>query len=162
MIEFRTSKPKTLGLLLLAILMIGCCVFVATMPDPKKRVVGVLGALFFGVALVVIVKQLFKKDPLLVFDEVGIHSYSLQYGTIPWDEIKSISLHSVKGTKFMAVDVENAEPYLARLPAYRASMARMNVAIGTPPITLSLQGMTPGFYEAMAYLRANHPDLLTE
>lgn len=160
--EFRTSKLKTGFLLILAILMVAACLFVATMPDPKKRAVGILGAGFFGLALLILVKQFFNKAPLLVFDSVGIHSYSLQYGTIPWDEIKSISLHSVKGTKFMAVDVENAEPYLARLPAYRASLARMNLAIGTPPITLSLQGMDHGFDEALAYIRANHPDLLTE
>ncbi len=142
--------------------MVGACLFVAAMPEIGKKAIGIFGALFFGYALFLIAKQLLKKSPLLVFDKDGIHSFAMEYGTIPWSEIHSISVGTVNGQTFLSVHVENPEPFLQRLPQVRQALARSNMAIGFSPISIGLQGMTPGLNEAKGYLRANHPDLLTE
>ncbi len=160
--EFRTSKRQTGLLLLLALLFVGVCLYCVATPDLRMRTTGLFGTAFFGLGSFILTKQFLNTQPLVVFDDVGIHSYAIEYGTIPWKEIRAISETRIQGQRFLKIEVSDPEPYIARLPKYRAAFARANPSIGVSPLVVTFQGMDKTIDEALTYLRQHHPDLLRE
>ena len=152
-----TSIPKTIGLLVLGILMLGGCYFCTTLPGLKPQIVGWIGLVFFGLCFLAIGRQLFRSEASVVLDDVGIHDLRSSFGLIPWADITSLRIAAVRSTRFLCVEVHDASIYLSRLPAHKRLLAQANPSLGFPPITISFSGLSPGLNEVWTYVQKTCP-----
>ncbi len=125
-IEIQLSKTKILFLLL------GATVFVilgilfimnteqfesARFSNPETiRIAGILSVAFFGLCLVFIARKLFDKKVGLTIDQNGItdNSNTTSVGLIEWNDITNIGTVQVASTKFLMLETDKPEKYIAR------------------------------------------------
>jgi hypothetical protein len=151
-LECHVSPAKSLGLVLLAILMTSAGYFCTTLADPAAVVFGWIGVAFFGLAGLAAIAQLFRKGPQLVFSEDGIEDRRWGVGPIPWAEVVAVWIGSVESSKFLCVQVLDPEPYLQSMPFHRRWLARRNPALGFAPISLAFMGLSPSIEVVWEYL----------
>ena len=84
----------------------------------------------------------------------GIDDRRLKVGLIPWEDIRALSIGSVRSAKFLCIDVVDREKYLSRFPRWKRHLASANEALGFPPLTISFAGLTPGLKDVWAYVEA--------
>lgn len=156
--EYRTSIPRTLGLAGLAFLTIAACYLSARFGVGLIQGVGLFGAAFFGLCLVAILFQLFRRGATVVIDELGVSDRRMGVGRIPWEDIASVSVGQVKRQRFISLWLRNEEQYLSRGPARRRWVAAVNRALGFSPFYMSFTGLTPGLDDAYARLKARVPE----
>jgi hypothetical protein len=156
--EYRTSVPRTLGLVGLGVLMIAVSYFTAQMAAGFLQAVGWFGVVFFGLCLVAILFQLFRRGPTVIIDEVGVLDRRLGIGPIPWQDISSVSITQVKRQRFISLWLRNEDDYLSRVPVWRRKLAQANQAMGFSPFSIAFTGLTPGLDEAYTRLRARVPE----
>jgi hypothetical protein len=153
-LECRPSRLKIVGLLVLTCLMVGMSLFCTTLDGIVANVVGWLGAAFFGLGFVALPRAFFRtRDPVVIVGPDGIDDRQFGVGFIPWSDVTALTIHSIHGTKFLSVYVENSESYLSRVSATRRLGAKANESLGYAPITLSFVGLTPGFEEVCYYIQ---------
>lgn len=70
------------------------------------------------IALVMALKQLSQRGPVIIINEVGIDDKRLGLGVIRWTDIEGVRMHGVAGAYFISLDVSNAQQYLAKQPAH--------------------------------------------
>ena len=77
---------------------------------------GIVGTLFFGLALAFEIKKLFDKRPGLIIDENGItdNSNASSIGLIKWTDITEVKTEQVMSTKFFLVYVKNPDEYIEK------------------------------------------------
>lgn len=146
------SKLKLFGLVCLGLVMVAASVFCATRPALTAQLAGWVGMIFFGACEVAIVKAFFAKGPQVVIDESGIEDRRQPFGRIPWADIRHVYFDRIQRQEFLCIDVYDPEIYLARCSPLCRRLARANMALGFPPITLSLTGLSPGVREVKAFL----------
>lgn len=78
--------------------------------------VGLLGIVFFGFMGLIGVRKLFDNQPGLSIDREGIHdnSSAISAGLVEWKDITGFRSLKIRSTKFIMVDVEDPEKYIAR------------------------------------------------
>jgi hypothetical protein len=155
--EFRTSIPKTLGLVCLGIALTACCYFVATHWSGYTMVVSWLGVPFFGLAVVATCVQLFRRAPSIVMSAEGISGPRIGSGAVKWSDIAAVSVGQVRQQKFLCLWLHDQDAYVARLPAARRIAAKANFALGFPALNLSFNGLTPGLQQALEYALMHVP-----
>lgn len=154
-----TSIPKTIGLLILCVLMISMCYFCTTLPELKPQIAGWVGVAFFGLGFLAIGAQLFRSKASVIIDDNGLHDLRSSFGLIPWADITSLRIASVKSTRFLCVEVRDESIYLSRLPAHKRFIAQANASLGFPPVTISFSGLSPGLDEVWTYLQRTYPQI---
>src|SRR5579872_3990994 len=91
------KKMKIIKLMLLGLVMIAASVAICFLPEGATpfprwslRILGVLGAAFFGLASLVSLSQLFSRRPGLVIDRQGIidHTTYAGVGRVYWRDIR--------------------------------------------------------------------------
>lgn len=152
----HTSIAKTLGLLILGMLMVALSWFCTTIPRLFAQIFGWFGVVFFGLCLIAIATQLVRRVPTVIIDDSGITDRREAFGLVPWTDIVSLRIRAVHNQRFLCVEVVDAAPYLARLPAYKRAFARANASLGFPPVTIGFSGLKPGLDEVWSYLKTNH------
>lgn len=145
---------KLLGLLGLTSALVGMFYFLATQPDLFSQVVGWIGIGFFGLGLVALPVMFFRSGPQVVINDEGIEDRRMKIGVIRWEDIRLLSLGSVKSAKFLCVDLSDPETYLSRLPRLGRWLAAANEALGFPALAIGFSGLTPGLKEVWAHLRS--------
>ena len=77
---------------------------------------GIVGTLFFGLALTYGIKKLFDKKPGLIIDENGItdNSNASSIGLIKWSDITEVKTEQVMSTRFFLVYVKNPDEYIKK------------------------------------------------
>ena len=89
----------------------------------------------FAYLLVTLTPQLFKKGPVLRFDDEGIYVGWNGIGLIPWKEVAAISESKLGLGSFYVVQLRNSELTAGRLPAKQAKLIRHNERmIGGVPV----------------------------
>jgi hypothetical protein len=156
--ECRTSIPRTLGWAGLAVLMTAAGYFMALTAVGFGQLVGWFGLIFFGLCLAAILLQLFRRGPTIVIDEVGVLDRRLAVGSIPWQDISSVSLIQIKRQRFISLWLRNEDEYLSRMRGWKQGIARANRALGFSPFCLGFTGLTPGLDEAYARIRTRVPE----
>ena len=156
------SLPKMLGLLLLAIVMTAVSLWCAMLPQVRAQVFGWLGVAFFGVGVIVIARQLFRRGPVVVVDAMSITDHRSPDGPLFWDQIRSVWIGSVHSAKFMCVELTDPELFVSRWSAARRAAAKANATMGFPPVTISFAGLSPGLEEVASYVRSVHPTKVAE
>lgn len=132
-----TSRKKSFGILLLALLMTACAGFVFLKADDFSRydplvvrIVGAVGVLFFGFGVFVAIARSVKNRLFLVIDGAGIDvdPPHAPRGRIPWGEIDGFSTVSIHGTKIIVIHVKNPFYWIEHeANAVRRKMMEFNV-----------------------------------
>ena len=100
------------------------------------RIVGIVGAIFFGIIGMSLLRKLNDKEPGLVIDANGItdNSNATSIGLINWEDIYSIEEQEVLGNKFLIINTVNPNKYLnrAKNKIARNAMILNNKRYGSP------------------------------
>ncbi|WP_099202968.1 STM3941 family protein [Miniphocaeibacter massiliensis] len=147
-IEIYESKMKNVGVLFLALLLVVASIYLGIYRNkidiftPLISIIfSVVGTVVFIVAIVYSVKNLFKREPVLIFNKDGYYnkyqSYSEKYPFICWKDVKDISMGEVASTKLICIEIENEEEYVESMDKNVRFGAKTNIKMGFPAITLS-------------------------
>lgn len=151
-LECRVSRPKALRLVVLGAAMVAVSAYCASLPGILPRGLGGFGILFFGAALVAIAGTLFRREPQVVLGPDGIDDRRLGIGAIPWSDVRSLSVRSMRRSRFLCVDLHEPDRHLARLSRWKRGLARANRALGHGDLAIGFQTLTPGIAEVLAHL----------
>lgn len=147
--EFYSSKPKLIGMLVLTAGMVAASMICTRLDQPMAVVAGWIGVVAFGVGFVVVPLQLSRTTPQIIINDLGIDDRRAGWGLIAWSDIRRISVARFYATKFLSIEVENPQIYLARMPFYKRWPMRANAALGFSPITVTFAGLTPTLDDAV-------------
>jgi hypothetical protein len=149
--EFRTSIPKTIGLVCLGIVMVAASYFAAIHASGYKMVLSWFGVPFFTLAVVVGCVQLFRRGPSIVMNAEGISGPRMGSTPLKWSDIAAVSVGQVRRQKFLCLWLRDQDAYVAQLPAARQLAAKGSIALGFPATSLSFNGLQPGVEQALEY-----------
>lgn len=114
-IQIANNKLKVLLLLGGALLLICGSIWLVLNADSiVKQLVGVIGALFFGIALFFITKKVSQTTYGLIINEEGIidHTTGVSIGLVRWEDIVEIYPIKVSRNNMITVIVKNPEYYI--------------------------------------------------
>ena len=154
--ECHASVPRTLGLCALAVAMTTGSYLLMWIRELMPVVVGWFGAVFFGLCAVKIFIQAWQGGPRIVISDLGIDDRRGGLGLIRWEDIQAVWIQYLSSNRFMCIDLDEPERYLANLPWYSRWLARANPILGFSQLTLSFSALTPGLDEAMAFIRSRY------
>jgi hypothetical protein len=153
-LEFKYSPQKQLGLLIISGVIVALCAFVAmTTTDIVHRVLAWIGVPLFMLCGLVALKRMTGGGTPFVFDSTGIVFPGGNFGILPWAEIKSYSLVTLRGNEFLALTFNDPERVLARVSPTKRKMALANAKLGLGHWSLTFIALTPGIQEAMTFIR---------
>lgn len=91
---------------------------------------------------VIFIKRLINYKPLIILDESGFtdNSGAEPIGFIPWSDVKSIYMVTMKHNKLIQVELAYPEEYLNRMGGLTRKAAELNMKLGYQPISFSLNG----------------------
>lgn len=151
-IECRPSMLKLTGLLFLTAIMVAAAYFCTTIGKPMATVFGWLGVVFFSLGFVVIPKAMLRGSSLVIIvGPDGIEDRQGGYGLIRWDDIESLTVRSVHGTRLLCVNVKDEARYADGTSFARELGSAANKSLGFSTITLGFVGLTPGLDDVLAY-----------
>lgn len=148
-----TSIPKTLGLLLLALVMCGVSYFAATISNGFAAGISWFGLVFFGAAALVIGAQLVSRKPAVMIDHEGISVARLGNSRVTWQQVTGVSLMSLSSNTFLCISLSDEDAFVSRLGPVARLMIHGNRSLGFPALMVSFRGLTPGVDEAYAYIQ---------
>ncbi len=123
-IEFKISKKKTIFLVIAGMLFVIVSFLFLFFPHIFQsflignllliRFIGLIGFLFFGFVLVLLIKKVFFGKIGIIINEIGIidNSSYVSVGVIKWEDIKSIEKREVASTRFLLIYVQNPKNYI--------------------------------------------------
>jgi|SRR5690554_5010817 len=150
-IEFKKSNKKTYFLTVAGISFVVISVLFIFSPHIFRsflmnnilviRIVGIIGFLFFGYAVITMIKKIFVDKSLgIVINEDGItdNSSYTGVGLIKWKDIKAIRKNEVASTKFLLINLTNPEEYITKNKSkIKQKLLTMNYRSYGTPITIS-------------------------
>ena len=153
-LEFRYSPQKQLALMIVGCVLVTASWFVATRnPDIVYRVAAWFGFAFFALCTVIAFKRMLVSGVPFVFDLSGIGFPTGNFGLLPWTEIKSYSVVTVRGNYFLALTFIDPGRVLSRVSPAKRKWALANERLGWGHWSLSFAGLTPGIDEAVGFIR---------
>ena len=108
--------------------------FLTTLPSSRAKVWGWVLQGFFGVCLLIIIPNLFKKGPAFIVNEKGIQDFQSKRGLIAWSDIAYIKINPVQGARYLAVETKGKT------------------------IEINFSSLTPGIDEVWSHLKTNYPE----
>src|SRR5262249_23501075 len=153
-----TSIPKMLWLMVLAIIMIALSWFCTTVPVLDVPFWGWVGVLFFGGGFVIMVVRLFMRGPVLVLDGLGILVRRVSPDVVLWSDIRSVSIVTYKGQRWLGVEMKDPVSFMARVPRASRWVALANQHMGFTAFNVGFAGISPGIDVVWSYLREHHAD----
>ena len=153
-IEFRYSPQGQLGLLVVGCVLTGVSSFAGlTSEDVVYRTVGWLGAAIMALCTFIFAGRLLAGGTPFAFDLGGISFPGGAFGLLPWTEIKSYAVVTIRGNYFLALTFHDPARTLSRVPAMKRRWATANQRLGWGHWALSFLGLSPGMDEAIAFIR---------
>ena len=162
-LEFRRSRLKYLGLALLGAMFVGIGWYmIASGENVLIRAVGWVTVAFFGLGVVAFVNQLVKGGVAFTFDRSGITADNPQIGFIPWEEVESCGIVTVRRQRFFSITFRDPERFLARTSAANRKLAAYNVRKGWGHWAFPFAGLEPGLDQALVFVREHVPGVAVE
>jgi hypothetical protein len=121
--------------------------------DVVYRTAGWLGVGFFALCTIIAAKRLLAGGVPFVFDLGGISFPTGSFGLLPWTEIESYAVVTVRGNYFLAFTFHDPARVLSRVSAAKRRWSFANQKLGWGHWALSFSGLTPGMDEAIAFIR---------
>jgi hypothetical protein len=100
----------------------------------KVIIVSYVGVPFFGLCLVYAIYRLVVRKPAVVVNKDGIfdNASAAGAGFIRWEEIANIFPYDYMGHRMLGINLVDEAAILARQPALKRALARMNGKIVAP------------------------------
>jgi len=153
-VEFKRTPRQQAGLLAVGCVLVAASWFLAaTTTDPVYRVVGWLGVALFVLCAGIAAKRMISGGTPFVFDRAGISFPGGNFGLLPWNEIKSYAVVTIRGNEFLALTFNDPERILSRVSTAKRKWAMANARMGWGHWALTFIGLTPGIDEAVAFIR---------
>ena len=153
-VEFRRTREQQFGLMIVGCVLAAGAWYVArTTHDPVYRVVAWLGAALMALCALVAAKRMIDGGVPFVFDRAGISFPGGTFGLLPWNEIKSYAIVTIRGNLFLALTFKDPERILSRMTPAKRKWAQANARMGWGHWALSFIGLTPGIDDAVAFIR---------
>lgn len=119
------------------------------------RGIGAFGTLFFGAVTLTRLYAMIRRQPALVIDREGIIDRVgwTAVGRIHWSEITGFRVVTMRPAKFLAIDVRDSAPFVARGNAVQRMLRSLNARrIGTP-VSIAAVDLDIGLDELLATVR---------
>jgi hypothetical protein len=159
-LTFEKSRAKNIGLALIACALVVASWFTAQNADGNTdRLIGWFGILFFGLGIVIGIKRALEGGIAFVFDRSGIMTEESDVGLIPWFDVESCSIVTIRGTRLLSLTFRDPERFLSRVSPSKRRLASFNERMGWGHWALSFTGVTPGIDDALKFIRQNAPDV---
>jgi hypothetical protein len=131
------SKLKLLLVALGSLSFVVLGIFLPTMTtDMYVVLIGTyVGVPFFGLCFLYAIYRLIFRKPSLIIANVGLfdNASALGAGLIRWTEISEVYIYEYMGQRMIGIIVNDPKAVMARQPAFKRFMARMNSdLVGTP------------------------------
>ena len=153
-LEFRYSSEGQVRLLIVGCVLVAASLWVAMRSgDVVHRSAGWVGAGVMALCALIAAKRLLNGGVPFVFDLGGISFPTGSFGLLPWTEIKSYSVVTIRGNYFLALTFHDPARALSRVSALRRRWAVVNQRLGWGHWALSFSGLTPGMDEAIGFIR---------
>jgi hypothetical protein len=161
-LSIPVSKTKLALSVLGAIVMAALCFWVWTFADRQERLpppllkgVTIAGMLLFPLCAVFAFWKLTDARPGLVLDSRGItdNSSGVAAGFIPWDQITAVKIGTIKGQRFLTIEVADPQAFIARSGLLRRLVHTMNMRLCGSPINISSNSLKIGFDELYDHVR---------
>ncbi|WP_419027014.1 STM3941 family protein [Culturomica massiliensis] len=148
-IKIEQTKYKLIFLIVLAVVCMIGCIHLLTgdfegsgLYDRLKWLVppmAISAILFLAGAIIYMIYRWHKC--ILIIEDNGFTSYSTiaALGYIQWKNVENIIIFTVSEQKFIGVTVNNIEELLNKAPWYAKKTTKINMAMGYPHVTISLQ-----------------------
>ena len=140
-VVIRTSRSKSILILIIGIGFTLSGFILATQGSNDIRWVGWSTMVFFGACIPFIIKELLNSSPRLVINDEGIFDLTLGVGVIPWPEIVSAKIRSLRGNPFICLQVQHPELWIAKYSPVQRAMISANKALGFSELNLNLTGI---------------------
>lgn len=103
---------------------------------------GVICALFFGYALLHVIKGLFSVKDILEIDKKGINDNTgiFSIGYMPWEDVETFYLRRLFVNEVICVKLINYKEHMARMPFLKRLAIKLNTRMGASTIAINLQG----------------------
>jgi hypothetical protein len=159
--ECYASKFRTLGWFTLPIGLVAVGWFDVGLKTSSPKIAGAtLIVLGLGVALVLL-WQMFRRGPIVVFNENGVLDVRNGIGIMNWDDIRFLQPYSFRrGLVGLGVYLRNTDEYLNRLRPWKRVLTKFGLRQGMPFAVITFAGLAPGLEQANKYLATKHPEKL--
>jgi hypothetical protein len=151
---FEQSTGKTLGLIVLGILMTGLSTAVAfrlfsrVVPGSFAEFAGYAGMLLFSLATITFIAKLFQRRDVLQVNASGILDRRISSELIPWTAISEMRIKEVNRQRFLSLQLHPAAMQRLRPPL----MAKI-LAGGRNVRDISMTGLDGSFEDLLAAVR---------
>lgn len=122
--------------------------------DFTGRLAGLFCAGFFGLTLATTIGDLFIRGPVLIIDAQGIWDKRMSPRPIPWRELRVAYISTVRRSKFISLDLFDAEPYLPTPYTFRGVLARLNPLRNYTKVTIPTLPLTARAEEILAMIES--------
>ena len=152
-IEIPLSKKKMLLAIFGAVVFTGMGVFLMVLPIFQipihfaetffatfHFIIGLVGALFFGIGAVVIFWHLFDRKPGLIINDQGIviGNSSKNSTLVLWSDIEEIVITKIHNQNFLTLMVKNPRDYIDRVTnPFTRKLAEINFNICGSPFSIT-------------------------
>lgn len=155
-IEIKFSRLKISLMLLLAAAFVAGGIFILSVAkDFRGKVIGWAAVVFFGIALLVFLKQFLNTESRIILDDEGIEDKSLGVGKILWDDIEAAYPNNIFTNKFISLQLFDVEKYLQRTSKPKRKIASYNQTLGFETLNLNLIGLAISQQDLMTLIKAH-------
>jgi len=95
---------------------------------------------------------LFRSGPIVRLSDDGIDDVRLRVGLIPWRDISSVSVYTIRNRPIIQLWLRDADSYLMRWPRWRRALSRLPTSLGYSAFVLDLSFLNPGFGPVYAFI----------
>jgi hypothetical protein len=120
------------------------------------KLVGIVSIVFFGAVGLFVIRKFFDKKAGLIIDQNGLtdQSSGVSVGLIPWSDIVEIETAQVMSTRFLLINVRDAEQYLAKASGIKRRMLAANMKMYGTPLSISSNSLKCNFTELETWVRS--------
>ena len=132
------QRSRYYRLLLLVAGLLGLGIMLAVQQNGGMRFYGWLLIVVQALALPNILRMLRHKGPRVVIDDTGIEDHLLRVGKIPWEDIATAKLQTVRNITLISLQLRDPDKWLNRMSPLRRWGARRNRSMGYSEFNLNL------------------------
>lgn len=136
-------------------------VFLLQSSDTEERLIGIASIVFFGFGMLYAVARLVRPTPALVIHSSGIfdNASGLSAGFLSWEEISGVYVAKIKGQRFLAIAVKDADGFLSRQSGIKAKMMKMNIKLAGAAVNIPANTLPISLEELIQTMQQKCPSL---
>ena len=155
------STSKTLGLLLLSVLLIGASALCTILPTLPAQLLGWTGIAVFGLGFLLALRRLVQQEPLVIIDDNKIEDRRAGW-QIPWSTVEAVRVNRVPSLRCLYIEVKDGATSEIQAAGFGAqlhrAMARWLPGFSVSPVTIAFRELHPGLEAAWAHIQQLEPD----